>query len=46
MPVKLHREVTAHVQVNIKSDAPARPEETSYAEETSQFGSAAFEEED
>jgi len=42
VPVKLHREVTAHVQVNIKSDAPARPEESSVAEEKSEFGGAAI----
>ncbi len=33
MPVKLHREVSAHVQVNVKSDQPERAEATK-AEET------------
>ncbi len=46
VPVKIHREVTAHVQVNIKSDAPARVEEPGYAEETSHFGGAAIYDED
>ena len=46
VPVKLHREVTAHVQVTIKSDAPVRTEEVSYAEEQGGFGSAAFDEDD
>ena len=45
VPVKLHREVTAHVQVTIKSDAPARPEEPSYADDA-EYGSAAHTEED
>jgi large subunit ribosomal protein L9 len=46
VPVKLHREVTAHVQVTIKSDAPARTEEPTYAEEKSEFGGAAIYDED
>ena len=46
VPVKLHREVTAHVQVTIKSDAPARSQEPTYAEENSGFGTAAFDEDD
>jgi large subunit ribosomal protein L9 len=25
VPIRLHREVSAHLQVNIKSDAPDRP---------------------
>ena len=46
VPVKIHREVTAHVQVTIKSDAPVRTEEHTYAEEKSEFGAAAIYDED
>ncbi len=46
VPVKIHREVTAHVQVTIKSDAPVRAAEPSYAEEKSEFGGAAIYDED
>ena len=32
VPIRLHREVTAHVQVNIKSDKPEAPAATEQAE--------------
>ena len=38
VPVKLHREVSAHVQINIKSDAPER-EVTEQAEDDTAFKS-------
>ena len=35
VPIKLHREVSAHLQVNIKSDAPERSaEEASVADDS------------
>jgi large subunit ribosomal protein L9 len=39
VPVKLHREVTAHVQVNVKSDAPERAENEVEAEDDTTFKS-------
>jgi large subunit ribosomal protein L9 len=39
VPVKLHREVTAHVQVNVKSDAPEQTEETAQKEDDTTFKS-------
>jgi large subunit ribosomal protein L9 len=38
VPIKLHREVSAHLQVNIKSDAPERPD-TEAAEDDTAFKS-------
>jgi large subunit ribosomal protein L9 len=46
VPVKLHREVTAHVQVTIKSDAPEAAEEIKYADDDVVYGSAAHDEDD
>ena len=43
VPVKLHREVTAHVQVNVKSDAPEQAVEVKYANDEEQHGSAVAE---
>jgi large subunit ribosomal protein L9 len=39
VPVKLHREVTAHVQVNVKSDAPERAENEVEPEDDTTFKS-------
>jgi len=39
VPIKLHREVTAHVQVNVKSDAPEQTEETAQKEDDTTFKS-------
>ncbi|MES2390354.1 MAG: 50S ribosomal protein L9 [Acidobacteriota bacterium] len=39
VPVKIHREVTAHVQVTIKSDAPEKPEGHVEAEDDTVFKS-------
>jgi large subunit ribosomal protein L9 len=38
VPIKLHREVSAHLQVNIKSDAPEKPE-TEQTEDDTAFKS-------
>lgn len=46
VPVKLHREVTAHVQVTVKSDAPEQAEAVKYADDEEKFGSAAAVEHD
>lgn len=43
VPVKLHREVTAHVQVTVKSDAPEVTEAVKYANDDEHIGSAAAE---
>ena len=39
VPVKIHREVTSHVQVNVKSDAPERTEATAQADDDTVFKS-------
>jgi large subunit ribosomal protein L9 len=39
VPIKLHREVSAHVQVNIKSDAPERTTEAAEVEDDTAFKS-------
>jgi len=39
VPVKLHREVTSHVQVNVKSDAPERTEAAGQADDDTVFKS-------
>jgi large subunit ribosomal protein L9 len=39
VPIKLHREVSAHVQVNIKSDAPERATEATEVEDDTAFKS-------
>ena len=39
VPVKLHREVTAHVQVNVKSDAPEQTADAAQKEDDTVFKS-------
>jgi large subunit ribosomal protein L9 len=39
VPIKLHREVSAHLQVNIKSDAPERANDSTEAEDDTAFKS-------
>jgi large subunit ribosomal protein L9 len=39
VPIKLHREVSAHLQVNVKSDAPERPADAPAAEDDTVFKS-------
>ncbi len=39
VPIKLHREVSAHLQINIKSDAPERSTDEPEAEDDTVFKS-------